>query len=304
MCPGNRQVKPWPRTVGIEPDHALPAAQGVELGVGDHRQARGRAAEALERVEQLGARGPVRVMVELDVGDDCDLRAQREEAGVALVGLRDDPRPLSPTRIGALAVRAHELAADQERGVRAGRAQDVGDHPRRRRLPVRARHRDKPALGAHLGEQLAPMEDRLLALPGARQLGVVLGDRRRDDDLGVLGHRVSVVAHARREPRRPEAFHVGRVGAVAPAHPRPEPVGDQREAAHSGPADGDEVQPPVLPLRHIITSVRLIGSPRGSRPRFARRRRGGRSISRRTPSARAPRGRRAAHPPSRGASPA
>ena len=87
-------------------------------------------------------------------------------------------------------------------------AQDVDEHPGGRRLAVGAGDRQQALLGAQLGEQLAPMDHRLAALAGARELGVVLPDRGRDHHLGVRRDGVGVVAHARLEARRSEALEV------------------------------------------------------------------------------------------------
>jgi hypothetical protein len=40
-------------------------------------------------------------MVGLDIGDDGDVRHQRQEGAVALVGLDHDPLALVPHRVGA-----------------------------------------------------------------------------------------------------------------------------------------------------------------------------------------------------------
>ena len=164
-----------------------------------------------EGLEQLGARAPARVVVELDVGDHRDLGAQAQEAGVALVGLGDDPLALPPAGVGggAALAGARQLAAEEEGRVGADGAQRVDEHPRGRRLAVGAGDAISRLLGAELGEQLAAVDDPLAALAGARELGVVLADRGRDDHLGVGRDGVGVVADARLEAGRPQALQVG-----------------------------------------------------------------------------------------------
>ena len=103
--------------------------------------------------------------------------------------------------------------------------------------------RDQPLLGAELGEQLTAVDRLDPALAGERQLRVVLGDRGRDDDLGPLGQVGGVVADDRLQPRLAQALHIRGVGPVAAGDGGAEPGADQRQAAHPGPADPDEVQP-------------------------------------------------------------
>ena len=64
----------------------------------------------------------------------------------------------------------------------------------------------------------------------------------------------------------PEALHVGGLGAVGAAHLGAELLRDQRQPAHPGAADRDEVEPPPLHLSHAPR-------PSGPRARSARRRR-------------------------------
>ena len=71
---------------------------------------------------------------------------------------------------------------------------------------------------AELGEQLAAMDDALVALAGTHQLRVVLGDRRRDDHIRVGRDLLGVVAELRLDAGRPQALHIGGLGAVGAAH--------------------------------------------------------------------------------------
>ena len=150
------------------------------------------------------------MVVELDVGHHRHLRAQAQEARVGLVRLGDHPFAGAPAGVPGTAVlaRARQLAAEQEAGVGAHRAQDVDEHPGGRRLAVGAGDRQQALLGAQLGEQLAPMDHRLAALAGPRELGVVLADGGRDHHLGVRRDGVGVVAHTRLQAGRPQALEV------------------------------------------------------------------------------------------------
>jgi hypothetical protein len=82
-------------------------------------------------------------------------------------------------------------------------------------------------------------------------LGVVRGDRGGDHHLGPVGHMRGVVrADDRLDPRGTQRLAVARLGAVRPRHGGPERARDQRQAAHPGAADPDEVQSPAVPGSH------------------------------------------------------
>ncbi len=68
---------------------------------------------------------------------------------------------------------------------------------------MRAGDRDEPSQRAELGEQLAAVEYSLLALASQHELGVVVGDRRGDDHLGVGRDVGRVVTDARLEAGLP-----------------------------------------------------------------------------------------------------
>ena len=65
---------------------------------------------------------------------------------------------------------------------------------------------------------------------------------RRDDDLGARRDALGVVADPRLEPGGAQPLQVGALGAVAAGHRGAELVADERQAAHPGAADRDEVQ--------------------------------------------------------------
>ena len=196
------KLQPRPGTIGVEALRAPPAGDPVEVGLGEHRRRVSVGGEPSEGRQQLRARAPARVMVELDVGDRRDGRAQLEEAGVRLVGLRDQPLPLAPGGVRGLSARAGatKLAADQKRRVGAHGPQRMDQHACRRRLAMRPGDRDRAPQRAELCEQLPAVDDALAALPRPHELGVVFSDRGRDDDLGPRGHELGIVADPRLEP--------------------------------------------------------------------------------------------------------
>ena len=94
-------------------------------------------------------------------------------------------QPLAGRRV---APELRDLAADQIGGIEPELREDEGDHPRRRRLPVRAGDDDRAPERDELGEELR-------ARPPLHLLGV----RGRDDRLPALAHdRLRAQLRARR----------------------------------------------------------------------------------------------------------
>ena len=98
------------------------------------------------------------MVVELDVRDDRDVGGQLEHGPVRLVALDDEPAGAG----AGVAAELRDLAADEERGVVAEGVEAVGDHRRRRRLPVRAGDDDRAPERDELGQELGA------AAPGTR----------------------------------------------------------------------------------------------------------------------------------------
>ena len=102
-----------------------------------------------------------------------------------------------------------------------------------------------------------------LAARPVRALGVVGGDRARDDDLGAGGDVGRVVADGRLDPGGAQRAAVGRAGgAVGARDARAERVRDEREAAHPGAADPHEVQLAACPgIAHAPGSLAAVSRP-------------------------------------------
>ncbi len=99
---------------------------------------RGREPVGEERLD-LGARGELAVVVEIDVRDHRDLGAKCGDRPVGLVSLDDEPALTRPR----VAAELRHLAADQEGRVVAEPVEAERDHRGSRRLPVRAGDHDR-----------------------------------------------------------------------------------------------------------------------------------------------------------------
>jgi hypothetical protein len=170
------------------------------------------------------------MVVEVDVRDDRDLRAQVLDRAVGLVALDDEPAG-ARARVPA---ELRDLAADQEGRVPPEAVEDEGDHARRRRLPVRAGNDDRVLLGDELGEELR-----------AGQAGHLAGERGRDDGLEPLRRRLRLLRDGHGDPRRANVLEVGRLVPV-PARDLGAPgPGDDRIAREAGSSDAHEPEPAV-----------------------------------------------------------
>ena len=194
----------------------LPAANGVRR-FGEKR---------LEKLPHLGGRRKRRVVVELDVGDDRDLRPEPLDGAIGLVSLDDEP---AFPRAGVAAELRH-LAADEPGRIVTELTQRKRDHRRRGRLAVRAGDDDRPAQRDELVEEI-----------GAR----TSFDLRR-----VRGGHDDLPASARR--RLPaeidvDAVQGAEVGRLVPIPARdlgsPGP-GEEGVGGEAGAADADEVDAP------------------------------------------------------------
>ena len=212
--------------------------------------------EAIERhaMDELQVRltHPLHVAVEIEVlavdvrhhGND---RGEKEEGPVALVGLGDQELRLAEPDVRA---ERAELAADDHGRIPPGLVQDGADERCGGRLPMAPRDRDAVLHPHQLGQHLGPGNDRDLELPPASDLGIREGHRRRDDQHVDAGRDVRRVVGAEVDPRSqaaeaPRRLAVDQVGARDGV-----PEGEQHlgDAAHTDPADTDEVYPALSPV--------------------------------------------------------
>ena len=86
------------------------------------------------------------------------------------------------------------------------------------------------------------MHDPLPAFASSLQLDVLGRDRGRDDDVGAGGNGRGVVADDRLDAGCPEPLEIGRLNPVGARNGMSERPADERQPAHPGAADRDEVQ--------------------------------------------------------------
>ena len=138
-------------------------------------------------------------------------------------------------------------------------------------VPVTARQRRSAAISASRSA-------RCSSRSAAGALGVPGRDRGRVDDLGAGGDVAGGVAEDRLDPVLAQPLGVARLGSVRAGHRGAELVGDQRQTAHPGAADADEVQPaPVPVLCRRSQATRLSGRRLRRRATMRRRELGARS---------------------------
>ena len=120
------------------------------------------------------------MVVEVDVREHGDRGSSRSiDRSASSPSVTSHPSP------GArVAAELRHLGAEDEGRVAAELLQAVGDHRRRRRLPVRAPDDDRRPRRDDLGQELAAVQHTR----GGRDLGIVERHRGRVDDLGAGRH--------------------------------------------------------------------------------------------------------------------
>jgi len=184
------------------------------------------------------------VVVQLGVGEHRDLRGQLQQRAVGLVGLDDDPFPLPPAGVG---LRAAQLAADHVARIHAARRERVHQHRGSRGLAVGSGYGERPSQHGELSEEIGAVQ---LPAAGRSPLGVVARDRRRIDYLGARRHVPGRVADCRLDPVLAQPLGIGGLATIRARHVRAERAGDERQPAHPGAADADEMQPAAGPVVH------------------------------------------------------
>ena len=208
----------------------------------DHGAQRGATHELAQRVLEIEPRAVGGVMVELGVGQHGDLRIQAQQRAVRLVGLDHDPLALSPAGVGA---GPPQLAAHHVGRIEPAFLEDLHDHRGGGGLAVGPGHGQAALDRGDLSQQLGAVQ---LASGGGHALRVLGRNRRRVHDLRAGRDVLGPVAEHGLDPPLAQDLGVARVGTVGARHARTQPIGDQGQPAHAGPADADEVKLAVRPV--------------------------------------------------------
>ena len=264
------------------------AVEGRPAGAPAGRtSAGGRGRERGERLAQLGQRAPVRVVVELDVGDHRDLGVELRGSCRRSRRPRRPPTRPRPSRRWRARRRARRRAArrrGRRRGRRRRRAARGRSSPPSSSCRGCRRRRSAACAGAELGEQLAAVDDALAALARAlTSSGLSSGIAVETTTSASAGTLVGVVADRRLDPGGAQPLEVGGLGPVGAASPR------RRARCRPAPGRSSRRRRSRRSGAGGARRVALIGaaSParrRGPRRRSARRRRASPARARPRPS--------------------
>jgi hypothetical protein len=188
----------------------------------------------LEQPLDLRERTKLGVVVEVDVRDDGDPRTEPLDRPVRLVPFHDEP-PRPGPRVPA---QLRHLAADQKGRVPPEPVEDVRDHRRRRRLPVRACDDDRVLQRDELGQELRAGATRHAPREG-----------RGDDRLEAVRRRRRLRLDRHRNASRADVLQVGRLDSVPTPHLGSPRLGEDCIAGEAGTADADEPQTASLKRR-------------------------------------------------------
>jgi hypothetical protein len=223
-------------------------------GMGGSKQSRDRVIGACdahpgdpgeELVERGGETREAAVVVEvvgLDVGDDAGFGGELEERAVALVGFDHEPFTLVVRGVGADLV---EIAPDDEARPPTGGAQDQRQHRRRCRLAVTAGDGDGPVRRGQRAERVGTSQHGQAAFEGGANLGVRVGDGRRDDHrVEVRRHVLGAVTDLGVNAEEPEPFEPARLFQVGTGDAVAHPGEHGCDRAHARSPDPDDVDAP------------------------------------------------------------
>ena len=222
--------------------------------------------ELTERRDDLLHRAVVIHVVVLDVGHHSDMRAQLEEGAVALVGLRDEVAARAELRIRP---EVGHLTADDDGRRYTDVVKGHADHGGRRRLAVRARDSDAVVLVDECRIDVRTMELWDAQIPRRNHLGVIVRDRRGDDD-GICAAHVLRVLSVRPHmcTKTGKLADERRVARVRAGYRVAELEKDLSQGAHPRPADSDKmnllnplqfleqrIHPSLFPIRSASAAI-------------------------------------------------
>ena len=222
--------------------------------------------ELTERRDDLLHRAVVIHVVVLDVGHHSDMRAQLEEGAVALVGLRDEVAARAELRIRP---EVRHLTADDDGRRYADVVKGHADHGGRRRLAVRARDSDAVVLVDECRVDVRTMELWDAQIPRRNHLGVIVRDRRGDDDRICAAHVLRVLSvRPHMCTKTGKLADERRVARVRAGYRVAELEKDLSQGAHPRPADSDKmnllnplqfleqrIHPSLFPIRSASAAI-------------------------------------------------
>ena len=211
------------------------------------------AGEPHERVLECVARPVVVQVIGVDVRHQGDGGVVEQERTVRFVGLDHEQLPRAGGR--AHAEGAEHAAVDEAR-IGSEPQQRRDDHRRRGGLAVGARHRDQAVPLGQPGQRDGTVQHGEAGGPRREVFRVVFRDGAGDHDGVGTENVLGRVTDRHADAFRPERADGVGVPDVRPADRdacRDEKVGD---AAHSGAADADEVDPPDA-FRHGLRKIGL-----------------------------------------------
>ena len=222
--------------------------------------------ELTECRDDLLHRSIVIHVVVLDVGHHSDMRAQLEEGAVALVRLRDEVAARAELRIRP---EVGHLTADDDGRRYADAVKSHADHRGRRRLAVRARDSDAVVLVDECRVDVRTMELWDAQIPRRNHLGVIVRDRRGDDDGICAAHvlrMLTIRPHMRTKTGK--LADERRVARVRAGYRVAELEEDLGQGAHPRPADSDKmnllnplqfleqrIHPSLFPIRSASAAI-------------------------------------------------
>ena len=177
-------------------------------------------------------------MLAIDVCDHRDRRRELQKRPIAFVRFSDHVFAASEPRVAA---ERAQPSTDHRRRIEPGPLQHQRDHRRRRRLAVRARDRDAEFQTHQLREHLCARNDGKMSPIRLDDLGIVCGDRRRDDDDIGVAEMNRVMADKNTDTERRQS--IGQIAAprVGSAHRVPEVCEQFRNSTHADTANPDKM---------------------------------------------------------------
>ena len=235
------------------------------LGDGGH--------ELLELLEDLAEVLVVVKMVGLDIGDDDARGREERERLVGLVGLDHVVSSRAGVSVGPIGAND---AADEERRVEAHAVERAREHGGRGGLAMRARYRERVEPLAQAREHLGTVDDVEVAAARFFELGVVVEDRRRDDDGDIVafGHVLCRLADGHGDAVAFQLFGVAALLDIRAGDDHALVMRHMRDTAHAHAADADEMQTfsahsdrsHPLVSRYSKEPIVVHGSPKTRRP--------------------------------------